>query len=115
MTDRPTDADLDEAQDASEAWTMADLDAAGVNAVQARLRGGRMTDETLDALEAHLIKRGSVGGAWQMCLIVEVRRRQAAEARVLAVARELRYKNADTHDIVGRFLAALDGEAVDHD
>ena len=108
MTDRLTDPDLDGAQDASEAWTMADLTPAGVDAVRARLRAGRMTDVTLDALEAHLIKRGSVGGAWQMCLITEVRRRQAAEKRALAVARELR--NADTHDIVGRFLAALDGE-----
>lgn len=42
-------------------------------------------------------------------LLAEVRRLRAMEQRVSRVARELRYKNADTYDIVGRFLAALDG------
>lgn len=71
-----TEADLDDA--------MADLTPAGVRAVRARLRAGRMTDATLDALEANLIKRGSVGGAWQMCLIAEVRhlRTELAEERL---------------------------------
>ena len=42
-------------------------------------------------------------------LLAEVRRLRAMEQRVSKVARELRYKNADTYDIVGRFLVALDG------
>ena len=42
-------------------------------------------------------------------LLAEVRRLRAMEQRVSKVARELRYKNADIYDIVGRFLVALDG------
>lgn len=42
-------------------------------------------------------------------LLAEVRRLRAMGQRVSKVARELRHKNADTYDTVGRFLVALDG------